>query len=148
MSTNYVARIIVAAPVAGSKNTTVATWLNANLSEGANTVPADLGPGLALSTDNGIPPTVVYRWCGIALTLADAKLVLAKLCQLAGVATPTAAQWDNATFAQKQTWWNSVRGTIFTNYGVWCQLASNVGAWDDPQAVLTLRGWKTISLPL
>jgi hypothetical protein len=139
MATSFVCRLIVVSPVAGGKFAGIATWLNANLA--ANTVPADLGPGLSAS---GAAPAT-YAWCNIALTAADAKAALSRLCTLATVTTPTAGQWDNASPAQRRTWWASVRNTVWTNYGVWCQLADNDGTWDDPVAVLTLRGLQTIA---
>lgn len=140
MSLPYVARLIIVAPAAGTKNTIIATWLNGNLSEGANVVPPTLGPGLS---PTGVAPATHF-WCNVALTLGDAKACLVKLCQLAAVAVPTAGQWDNATWAQKKAWWDGVRQTVFTNYGVWCQLAPNDGDWDDPTAVLALRGLQPI----
>lgn len=130
-------RLIIVAP--SPKAVVIATWMNANL--GLDTVPAGLGPGL--STTGSAP--VTYNWCCIALDDSQAKAVLARLCTLAGVAQPTAAQWNNATNAQRRTWWNSVRSTVWTNYGVWVQLADNGGQWDDPHAVLTLRGLSTMS---
>lgn len=138
MPTAYVCRLLVAAAVANGRHTAVATWLNTNL--GANTVPADLGPGLSAT---GLAPPA-YHWCNVALTTPQAKAVLSRLCTLAGVATPTAAQWDDATPAQRRTWWDNVRGAVWTNFNVWCQLAANDGAWDDPDALLAARGVRRV----
>lgn len=129
-------RLIILAPTA--KAVVVATWMNANL--GVNTVPVDLGPGLS-ADGTGIP---THNWCCIALDDAQAKAVLTRLCTLAGVAQPTPAQWNNATNAQRRTWWQSVRSGVWTNFTVWVQLADNGGQWDDPAAALALRGMKAV----
>jgi len=136
MPTLFGHRLIVIAPVA--KAATLAADLNTGL--GANTVPADLGPGLSAS---GTAP-VTHNWCGIALVDGHAKQVLSRLCTLAGRPTPTVAQWNNATQAQRRTWWASVRAAVYSNYGVYCALAANDGEWDPPDAALAAVGLKTV----
>ena len=136
MPTLHAHRIIIIAPVA--KAVTLAADLNTGL--GANTVPADLGPGLSA---NGTAPAT-HNWCGIALVDGGAKQVLSRLCTLAGRPLPTAAQWNNATPAQKRTWWASVRAAAYSNYGVYCALAANDGVWDSPDAALAAVGLKTV----
>lgn len=141
MATQHVCRFIIVAPVAGGKAGAIATWINANIA--ANTVTATLGPDLSPSGNS--PAT--WQWCNIALTAAQGKQLVTRICQLASVAVPTAGQWDNATPAQRRTWWNSVRNAVWTNYQVWCQLADNDGVWDSPRAVLTLRGLQRVRVP-
>lgn len=140
METEYVCRLILAVP-AGAKATAIVNWLNANI--GASTVPDTLGPGLN-ATGLAADPAA-YCWCNVALTEPQAKQTLARLCTLASRPTPTTGQWDNATAGQRRAWWNSVRAAVLSGYGVWCQLADNDGVWDDPAALLSLRGLKVMS---
>lgn len=140
MPTNYICRLIVATP-SGATTTSVVTWMNNNL--GLKTVPVSLGPGLS---PTGNPPAT-FQWCSIAMTGGDAKQVLARLCTLAGVATPTPTQWDNATQAQRRAWWLSVRNNVWVNVSIWCQLADNDGDWDDAVAAAASRGLIPISTP-
>jgi hypothetical protein len=139
MATLHTFRIIVIVPVA--KVAAVVSWMQTNL--GANAVDPLLGPGLNASGLAADP--VTCRWCNGAWRDAEAKAILSKLCQLAAVATPTAAQWDNATRAQKINWLKSVQASIRTNYGVFVTLAGNDSVWDDPDAALAAMGLKTIA---
>src|SRR4051812_16953909 len=113
-------RLLILVPV-GAKLAAVVAWFQANI--GANAVDALLGPALCAAGDGTLTPT--FRWCCGGFADAEAKAILTKLCQLAGVAVPTLAQWDNATQAQKRAWWLSVRDAVWTNYGAWCSLVDN-----------------------
>jgi hypothetical protein len=138
MATNYAHRLILIVPAA--KVATVVTWFQANI--GANSVPADLGPGLNASGLQADP--VTYRWCCGSFTDAECKAVLAKLCQLASVTPPTNAQWNGWTGVQKRSWLGSVRAAILSGYGVYVTLADNSDVWDDPAAALAALGLQTM----
>jgi hypothetical protein len=138
MPTQYQHRLILIVPVA--KVATVVTWFQANI--GANSVPADLGPGLN-ATGLAADP-VTHNWSDGSYTDAECKAILAKLCQLAGVTPPTNAQWSGWTGVQKRSWLGSVRAAILSGYGVYVTLADNSDVWDDPAAALAALGLQTI----
>jgi hypothetical protein len=131
-------RILLVVPVA--KVAAVVAWFQANV--GANSVPADLGPGLNASGLAADP--VTFRWCCGAWVDADARAILAKLCQLAAVTPPTLATWTGWNGAQKRSWLLSVQSAILSGYGAFVTLADNGGAWDDPQAALAALGLKVV----
>jgi hypothetical protein len=131
----YPHRLLIICPI-GAKLAAVVKWFQNNIDP--NAVDVNLGPALYTLGDATKTPT--FRWCCGCFNDVECKAILVKLCQLAAVAVPTAAQWNNATPTQRRNWWNSVRNNIWTNYGVWCQMADNLGNWDDPVAALNLRG--------
>jgi hypothetical protein len=134
VATAFGYRIILIVPAA--KVAAVVSWFQANV--GASAVDPQLGPAL---NPSGLPTDpVTHRWCCGAWVEADAKKILVKLCQLAGVAPPTAAQWDNATRAQKISWLHSVQAAIWSGYGAWVTLAGNDDVWDDAGAALAAAG--------
>ena len=127
-------RLIVISPVA--KVATIANWITANI--GADIVPAAVDwPELNAAGDAS---AATYQWIGLPLTVDWAKRILVKLCQLAGVATPTAQQWDAATTQQKINWLASVRAAILSGYGVYVTLSDNLGVWDSPDDALAAMG--------
>lgn len=138
MATNFEHRLTTIVPAA--KVSAVVAWFAVNVS--ANAVPADLGP--PLNATGLLADAVTFRWCCGSWIDADAKKIMVKLCQLAGVTVPTASQWDNATNAQKRAWAASVRAGILSGYGAGVWLADNTDQWDDPQTVLAVLGLKTI----
>lgn len=138
MPTAFPHRIALVVPAA--KVAAVVSWFQAQI--GPNAVPADLGPGLNASGDPADP--VSYRWCSGAWTDSEAKAILAKLCQLAGVTPPTNAQWSGWTRQQKIDWLHSAQASLWSGYGVWVMLSMNDGVWDDHEAALAGRGLKVI----
>lgn len=138
--TSYLHRLILIVPD-GAKLTVVVNWFQSQI--GANSVAAASDwPGLNASGLASDP--VTYRWCCGSFTDAECKAILAKLCQLASVTPPTNATWNGWTGQQKRDWLVSVRDTIWTNYSVWVQLASNTDVWDDPAAALSGRSLQVI----
>lgn len=128
----------IALVVPAAKIGAVVTWFQANV--GADSVPADLGPGLNPSGLASDP--VTHRWCSGAWVDADAQAILTKLCTLAAVTPPTAAQWSGWTGAQKRSWLASVRAALLSGYGAYVQLSQGDGSWDDPAAALAALGLK------
>lgn len=137
MPTNFVLRIIIISPT-GAKATGIAAWLNANI--GANTVPANLGPGLSASGNS----PVTHRWCNNAYSDTEAKAILSELCDRAAIAKPTNNQWNGWTKQQKVQWLKTVQAAIRTNYDVWITLAGNENTWDEPDEQLAALGLKVI----
>lgn len=137
MASAYQFRMVILAPD-GAKANGVASWMNTNL--GANTVPADLGPGL--SPTGNSPAT--FRWCSIGLTDDQARLTLARVCDLAGVPKPTLAQWQGWTRAEKVGWLKSVQAALWTGWQIGILLSLNDGVWDDARAELVRLGLKRV----
>jgi hypothetical protein len=136
MATAFQHRIVLIVPAA--KVAAVVSWFQANI--GPASVPADLGPALNASGSAADP--VTHRWSSGAWSDDDGRRILFRLCQLAGVATPTLAQWQGWTRAEKRAWLLSVRDAILAGYGVYVQLSPGDGNWDragDALAVLGLR---------
>jgi hypothetical protein len=136
MPTAFQHRILLVVPAA--KVAAVVAWFQANV--GAGSVPADLGPGLNPSGLAADPAT--HRWCSGSWVDADARAILAKLCQLAGVTPPAAGTWAGWTQAQKMAWLRSVQAAILSGYGAFVTLCSNTDVWDDPAAALAALGLK------
>jgi hypothetical protein len=134
MATLHTLRILLIVPAA--RVAAVVTWFQANI--GATSVPADLGPALNPSGLTADP--VTHRWCSGAWTDAQAKAILAKLCDLAGVTKPTNAQWTGWTRQQKVSWLLSVQAGLFSGYGVWVQLMFNDEGWDASDGALEAVG--------
>jgi hypothetical protein len=139
MPTNFQHHLILVVPAA--KVATVVAWLQANVSPTA--VPADLGPGL--NPSGLVADPVTHRWCSGAFQDSEAKAILAKLCQLAGVTPPTNVQWNGWTRSQKIAWLQSVQAALLSGYGVYVMLSPQDGAWDNPQTALTALGIKVIA---
>lgn len=137
MPTAHEHRVIIVAPVA--RVAAVVAYLQANVD--ATTDP-NLGPPLN-ATGLAADP-VTHRWSNGAYLDWQCRLLLSRLCQLAGTAAPTLGQWNGWTGAQKRSWLASVRAGVLSGYGVGVFLAQNDGPWDDPQAVLTALGLRTI----
>lgn len=133
MPTQHLHRIILVVP-AGAKATAVANWLNANVD--ANAVPTNLGPALEPAGGGAVS----HRWCNGAWTDSEARQILARLCNLAGVSQPSAGTWGGWTGAKKRTWLAGVRASLLSSYGVYVMLAANDGVWDDPGAALAAMG--------
>jgi len=129
MPTNFQYRLIIIVPVA--KVAAVVAWLQANIDPNTD---ANLGP--PLNPSGLFADAITHRWCCGSFVDSDCKAILVKICQLAGVATPTPAQWDNATKAQRISWLVSVQAAILSGYGAWIDLAGNANTWNDPQAAL------------
>ncbi len=134
--TAYEHRLTLIIPIAQA--VTVATWINTNLAP--DTVPTNLGP--ALSDDGG--KTATHRWCSVALPDEFTRVVLNRLCDLASVTKPTAAQWRNRTRAQKRTWLRGVQQNIRDGFGVYVTLSDNEGVWDSPDEALAAMGLSRI----
>jgi hypothetical protein len=139
MSTTSQHRIALVVPAA--KVAAVTNWFAGNI--GPNSVPADLGP--ALNPSGLAADPVTYRWCSGAWTDAEAKAILTRLCQLAGVAAPTNAQWNGWTGAQKRSWLASVRAGLLAGYGVYVQLSQGDGDWDRAEDALAALGLRVIA---
>jgi hypothetical protein len=122
--TAHVWRLVIVVPV--EQVASVVTWMTNNL--GANVVPPGLGPSLNGSGQALDPET--HRWCCLALTDAQGRLVLARLCAIAGVATPTPAQWNGWVPSERRQWWNQVRAAVYANSGIAGALWANEGEWD------------------
>lgn len=138
MPTNFQHRLTLIVPTA--KVAAVTSWFHANV--GANSVPDDLGPGLNASGLTADP--VTHRWCSGAWLDSEAKAILAKLCQLAGVTPPTNTQWNGWTRAQKISWLSSVRAGLLSGYGIYVALSPQDGDWDATNTILDNMGLKVI----
>jgi hypothetical protein len=127
-------RLVMVVPVA--RVAAVGSWWAANVHP-ENDWSAQ--PELNAAGD-GSPAT--HRWASTALSDADLKAVLAKVCQIASVTPPTNAQWNGWTRQQKVAWLQSVRDALFAACGIWLDLCQQDGgaAWNDPAAALTRCG--------
>lgn len=132
-------RILLVVPVA--RVNAVVNWFSANIAPGY--LPANIGPGLNATGNPG--DAITHRWCGGGLSDADTKKVILQMCDLAGVTRPTAAQWDNATKAQRRTWLLSVQAAIRAGFGIFVVLMDHKGNWDNPQDTLASMGLKTLA---
>jgi hypothetical protein len=134
MPTLHALRILLIVPLA--RVAAVVSWFQANI--GPNSVPSDLGPAL---NPSGLPAdAVTHRWCSGAWTDSEAKQILAKLCDLAGVTKPTNAQWNGWARQQKVNWLLSVQAGLYAGYGVWVQLMFNDADWDASADALAAVG--------
>lgn len=134
--TNNVHRLLIVTPI--NRTDGVATWINNNIAAG--TVPIDIGPGL--SATGSAPAT--HNWCCASFTDIQCREILFRMCQLANVTPLTNGQWNTLTGAQKRTWYNGVRNTVFQNFGVLVMFSDNLGQWDLPDSVLTALNLKQI----
>ena len=135
MATNYTSRLVVIVPVGSVA--AVGTWWQANID--AND---DLTTWPTLSATGSNPAT--HRWCSVALTDAQLRAVLVKVCQLANVTPPSVGTWNGWTRAQKRAWLASTRDSLYANTGIWLDVSDNDGDWDDSQAERTGKGLQVI----
>jgi hypothetical protein len=91
---------------------------------------------------------VTHRWCNGAWTDGEAKAVLGRLANLAGIAVPSSSEWNGWGKVEKRQWLLSVRDGIWTGFGAWVTMAENEGEWDDALAEAASRGLKPIEVPL
>lgn len=135
MPTLFVHRLIVVCPA--SRYGTLGTWWKANMD------PADDVSGWPKLNPSGLSTDAeTHRWCSTALNEAQLRLIIVRVCNLAGVAVPTATQWNSWTRAEKRAWLASTRNQLYTNTGIWLDLSDGDGAWNEPESVLTALGLK------
>lgn len=144
MNTGREHRLLVVAPLVPLGAYTFAAfrtwWVN-------NAVPADPGgeddpagwPALNVLGD--LAPATHRWWCG-ALRDVNARAILYRACVTAAVTTPTVAQWDGWTGAQKRAWWQSVRAGVRTATGLFLTAVPQDSDWGNPADVLNLLGVK------
>ncbi len=134
--TNHVHRLLIIAPAA--RQVAVNAWIAANIDAVGSWLTATLN-ATGLKAD-----AVTHYWCSAGLTDVQAKAFLVKICQLAVVALPTAAQWDSATQATKIAWLAGARAALVVGYGVYLNLSDNTGAWDNFQGIAAGLGLKPV----
>ena len=135
MPSLYDARLLMLIPAA--RQGAITTWWDANIDpgQGARTW------GVALSA-TGSPPATHY-WCSTALTAPQLKLVMQRLCIMAGIAAPAA--WDTWSRAVQRQWLLDQRAAIRTATGIWIVPDANEAVWSDPGAALALLGLQQIT---
>ena len=134
MPTAHLHRVLAIVPE--NRVAAVGAWWAANLDANDN---LSTWPRLTASS-GAASAAATHRWGCTALTDAQAKALLVRLCQLAGQAAPSNATWKGWTGAQKRTWLAGVRASILSGYGLYIRLADNVAAWDDAEALLQAAG--------
>jgi len=77
-----------------------------------------------------------HRWSNGSFTEPQARTIIVRVCNLAGVTPPTLAQWNGWTKQQKYAWLRTVQSQLYTNSGIWIDLADNEATWDDPAAII------------
>ena len=128
MATEHTFRILCIARV--DRAAAVATWLNANIAEGE--AAADLGPGL--NATGNPADAVTHRWfCG-AYRDDEARRILVRLCQLAGITPPTQGTWDGWTRPEKISWLKGLQVQLWTGWVLGVDLMANDADWDDLMA--------------
>ncbi len=127
--TLYLHRLIIVCPLA--RIAALGTWWAANIDPTDN---CSTWPALNPSGDPANP--VTHRWCSTALTAAQLRLIIARVCSLASVAPPTVATWNGWTRAEKRAWLGSTRDSLFAATGIWLDLSDGDGQWNDPAAAL------------
>lgn len=133
MPTSHLHRVLAIVPE--NRVAAVGTWWAANLDANDN-----LSTWPTLNASSGsVSAAATHRWVCTALTDAQAKKLLIRLCQLATV-TPPNGQWGGWTGSQKRTWLAGVRDAIQSGYGLYIRLADNVATWDDAEALLQAAG--------
>jgi hypothetical protein len=93
-----------------------------------------------LSATGSAPAT--HGWCSAAMTAAEFKAAVQRLCALASI-TPDPA-WDSMTRSQKRDWLVGQRQAIDAATGIYLQAVDNDGSWGDAQAALKAKGLKPI----
>lgn len=76
------------------------------------------------------------RWSNGAFTEPQARQIIVRVCNLAGVTPPTLAVWNGWNKAQKYAWLSTTRQQLYQQSGIWLDLADNQEKWDSPQVVL------------
>lgn len=134
MATNHLHRLLCLVPAA--RQVAVNAWVAANID------PPPAGPWftVALSATGAAPAT--HYWCCSALTAAELKRWMMRLCALAGIGEP--AGWDGWTRVQRKQWFLDQRAAIRTATGIRVMLADNDGVWDSPQEALQAAGLQVI----
>ncbi len=127
--TAYQHRLIIVCPVA--RFAALVAWYAANID------PTDAGATWPELNAAGDDAPANYRWCSTALTDAQLKAVLLRVCTIASQTPPTNNQWNAWTRAQKQSWLAGVRDAMFTASGIWLDLCQQDAEWTDPEAALT-----------
>lgn len=142
MSTQWLNRLLIAIPAA-QKDTFNLFWANNIDTDGAGDKTFTVGlNATGLATD-----AVTYYVANTALTNAQLRKIIVRLCGLAGVTVP--ADWDTYTRAQKRAWLAANWPTIRTKTGVRAMvLDDNDGAWSDYAASLTAASLKPIQRPI
>jgi hypothetical protein len=138
-TTIYTWRIVLIVPVA--QVAAVGAWFAANISP--NAVPANVGPPLNPSGLAGDP--VTHRWCNGGWTESEARAIIVKAANLAGVAVPSAATWAGWNRSEKIAWLRSVQANLWANAGIWLALTQNEGGADFAADELAGRGLKVAS---
>lgn len=135
MPTAHLHRVLIIVPEA--RVAAVGAWWQANMDA------ADNLSGWPRLNPSGLEAdAATHRWACAALTDAQCRTLLFRLCDLAAVAKPTVAAWNAMTGQQKRSWLASVRDGVLAGYGIYVRLADNVGAWDDAEALLAASGLK------
>lgn len=138
MPTLHVHRLLIVVPL--NRIAAVAGWIQANVD---STCPNNIGP--ALCSVNDPAQSITHRWQSAAWTDQQCRQILFRLCDLAGVAKPTLAQWNGWNGAQKRTWLVSIRNSILSGYGIYIQLSRGDGDWDNSQNALDSLGLTTVT---
>ncbi len=139
MPTQHLFRLLIgirAADKAGYE-----TWWKANV----DTAPGGGTFSVGLSA-TGAAPATHYVAC-MALTAAQLRLIVIRLCTLAGVSFP--GNWNLLTRAQKRDWLRSQIPALKSAANIKALVCDdNDGAWDDYSARILGAGVKPISVGL
>lgn len=81
-----------------------------------------------------------HRWASTALTDAQMRLILLRVCQIASRTPPTAGQWSSWTRPQKVAWLDGTRDAMYAACGIWLDICDQGAAWRAPEAALTRTG--------
>ena len=111
------------------------SWLKTNIDPGGGDW---LTPSLSAT---GTAPAT-FAWFSAALTPAQLKLLMIRLCALSGIVQP--AGRDGWTRQQRKQWLLDQRAAIRTATGIWVAPQDNDGQWDNPQDALTFLGLQAI----
>jgi hypothetical protein len=123
-------RLVVVCPLA--RLAALGAWWAANID------PADdCANWPALNPSGSDADAATHRWCSTALTNAQWRAVVVRVCQIAGVSPPSVATWNGWTRAQQRAWLNTTREGLFAATGIWLAHSDGDGEWDDPEGALT-----------
>ena len=138
--TNYIFRCLIVCPAAN--RAAFNTWILNNLDPtGGDWFVA------SLSAAGNVGDTPTHYWCNAALTAAEFKKLMQRLCTLASITAP--ADWDTMTRQEKKRWLLGQRAAIRTATGIRVLPMDNDGVWDSPQDELAAAGLNVIaSAPL